>query len=75
VRCFKFPTLRAGFQDQRTQMIEIDYKLFSLESLLQWVTVVFQGSSTSGAAGELTDGNPISDVVKTLNLQVEVIQS
>jgi hypothetical protein len=67
-------TLRSGFQDQRTQVTEIDYKLLSLGSLLQTFTLALQCASPSGSGGELIDGKPISDVVKTLNLQVEVIQ-
>jgi hypothetical protein len=37
--------------------------------------VVLQGSAPVGTSSVMIDGKPLLDVVKTLNLQVEVIQS
>jgi hypothetical protein len=68
-------TLRLGFQDQQTKVTEIDAKLVALNALLQLVNTALLGSAATGSQGELIDGKPIPDVVKTLSLQVEVIQS
>jgi hypothetical protein len=68
-------TLRLGFQDQQTKVTEIDAKLVSLSTLLQSVNAALLGSLPTGTSGDLIDGKPIPDVVKTLSLQVEVIQS
>jgi hypothetical protein len=68
-------TLRSGFQDQRTKVTEIDAKLVDLSTLLQSVNDALLGSAAKGSQGDLIDGKPLPDVVKTLSLQVEVIQS
>jgi hypothetical protein len=68
-------TLRSGFQDQRTKVTEIDAKLMALSTLLQSVKAALLGSTATVSQGDLIDGKPLPDVVKTLSLQVEVIQS
>jgi hypothetical protein len=68
-------TLRSGFQDQRTKVTEIDAKILMLSTLLQSVDTALLGSAATGTSGDLIDGKPLPDVVKTLILQAEVIQS
>jgi hypothetical protein len=68
-------TLRSGFQDQQTKVTEIDAKLVDLSMLLQSVNAALLISVASGTSGDLIDGKPLPDVVNTLSLQVEVIQS
>jgi hypothetical protein len=68
-------TLRSGFQDQQTKVTEIDAKLVALSTLLQSVNAALLGSTATGSQDYLIDGKPLPDVVKTLRLQVEVIQS
>jgi hypothetical protein len=67
--------LRLGFQDQQTKVTEIDAKLVALSALLQSVNAALLGSAATGSQGDLIYGKPLPDVVKTLSLQVEVIQS
>jgi hypothetical protein len=47
----------------------------ALSTLLQSVNTALLGSAATGTSGDLIDGKPLPDVVKTLSLQVEVIQS
>jgi hypothetical protein len=68
-------TLRLGFKDQQTKVTEIYAKLVALSALLQSVNAALLGSTATGYHGDLIDGKPLPDVVKTLSLQVEVIQS
>jgi hypothetical protein len=68
-------TLRSGFQDQLTKVTEIDAKLVLLSTLLQLVNAVLIGSSPTGTSGDFIYVKPLPDVVKTLSVQVEVIQS
>jgi hypothetical protein len=46
-----------------------------LSTLLQSVNAALLGSAATGSQGDLIDEKPLPDVVKTLSLQVEVIQS
>jgi hypothetical protein len=68
-------TLRSDFQDQRTRVGALEGKLGSLSNVLGSIDVAIQCSTPSGSSGDLIDGEPLTDVVNTLTLQVEVIQS
>jgi hypothetical protein len=46
-----------------------------LSTLLQSVNTALLGSTVTGTSGDLIDGKPLPDMVKTLSLQVEVTQS
>jgi hypothetical protein len=63
------------FQDQRTHMGAIESKLGSLASVMGSTNVALQGYTPLGSYGDLIDGKPLLDVVKTFNLQLEVVQS
>jgi hypothetical protein len=47
----------------------------TLSTFLQSENAALLGSAATGTSGDLIDGKPLPDVVKTLILQVEVIQS